>query len=183
MIKQFLFSLIILFLFGAFSFPPKIKVQVDNPLNDSIFVNLDGKDSFWVAPKKIKNILLKAGKHSFTTSIKGKVYCNGYFDSPFDGVMNATKSVYVVWKDIFMKEEKEEYYDNIDESEVIIHGKSYFADLKVFDENSFYIPVEWDFGLETPFPRTVSLGDEPFKLLTKIYREQEFVREYNNIPN
>lgn len=181
MLKTFFLYLSALFLIGAFTSPPKIKVQVDNPLSESILVNMDGRDSFTVAPYTIKNILLKSGKHTFTTSVKREVRFSGYFDSPFDGVLNATKSTYVVWKDIFMKEEKEEYYENIDENEVIILGKSYFADLKVFDENSVYIPIEWDYGLQTPFPQKIPLGNEPFKVTTKIYRLNEFIREYNNI--
>lgn len=159
-------------------------MDLDNPLSDSIYVNIDGDKIFAIAPHSLKTVKIKAGKHTFETIISQnrnkKMIQSGYFDSTTDGLLNVTKSAYVVWKDIYMKEEKEEYYDNLDEKIVEINGREYMGDIKLFDETAIFIPKEWDYGVNKPFPDQVNLGNQPFVIKRKIYYKEDFIREYNN---
>lgn len=160
--------------------PPKtIVVDIDNPLRDTIEVNMDGLKAYKILPFSKEVTKIKAGKHTFDTRIRGKIVHSGYFDSSMDGLINATKSEYVVWKDIYMKEEKEEYYDNIKEEVVVIDGREFIGDIKYYNASSIFIPKEWDYGVRDKFPEFVDLGKSPYVIKKKIYYKEDFIREYN----
>ena len=180
--KYYKILIFIPFIFPGFIAPPKlINADLDNPLPDTIVVNMDGLKSHIIPPKTMITLKLKAGKHSFDTKIKGVFYHSGYFESSLDGLINVTRSDYVVWKDLYMKEEREEYYDNIQENVVVIDNQEYIGDIKLYDTTSIFIPKEWDYDIKTSFPEFVDLGKQPFVVKKKIFYKKDFIREYNNI--
>lgn len=163
----------------SFAPPKKIKLELDNPLSEKLLVCID-TDSFWVEANTVKQVALNKGKHTFTTAYAKdkKTFHAGYFDTPNDGLLNITQSTYVVWKDIYMAVEKEEYYENITETEVVIDGKKFFGDITVYGPTAMFIPKEWDYDILTPFPQDVNLGSKDFVVVKKIFRKKEFIKEY-----
>lgn len=162
--------------------PPKtVMVDLDNPLRDTLVVTIDDVNTHRLLPGETKSIKLKTGKHFVHVQKNRQFYHSAFFETYNDGLLNVAKTVYVVWKDIYMQEEKEEYYDNIIEEVVLIDGREYVGDIKLFDEKSVYIPKEWDYDVRTPFPEEVKLGNQPFVVKKKIYYKGNFIREYMKV--
>lgn len=179
--RNFLFFVFAIVGVGLMSFTPpkKIKLDLDNPLNEKLLVCIDN-DSFWVEANTVKKVVLNKGKHTFTTAYAKdfKTFHSGYFDTPNDGLLNITQSTYVVWKDIYMSVEKEEYYENITEVEVMIEGKKFYGDIILYGPTAMFIPKDWDYDIVTPFPQDVNLGNKEFVVVKKIFRKKEFIKEY-----
>ncbi len=150
----------------------KIKIIVDNPSNDVLILNVDEKEHEIASNSFIKLDLVK-GEHLFKASIKGEELFNETLSITSEGLLNPTKAVYVVHKELYLLNQDE--YETfaaqaLDRQDHLIADKTYEdVDFLVYDAQTF-IPKNWDFGVDQELPEEIKTSVGEHKVISKIYR-------------
>jgi hypothetical protein len=149
-----------------------MKVEMDNPTDQSITVSIDGKE-YTLAPMELLPIKgLKKGEH--TLQMAGGQETKFTLETP--SLLNPTLSLYVT--------DKEEYsgdgtgmMDDSDWVTVLIDSTEYWGPIEVF-ENQLVIPLnKINYGVTTDFPEEVETSREAV-IHTKIFRKNDFLKYY-----
>lgn len=177
--KKFYFLLIFGLLLAACS--DKIKVTVDNPLKEKLLVKVDN-ESFALEGEKQKELLLQAGEHTFETHTEKEFLDKGTFTvRETEGLLNVSHSDYILWKEIFsIYSPAEKSYNGIVREDTFeMDGKKYWGPFRYFSPQNKFIPKQWEYDVAQTLSDSITIpsGDE-YKIVTKLYRKQEFVDNY-----
>lgn len=154
------------------------KVVIDNPSEADINVSIDGIAYEVMAYDQMEVELKKALAQVITKDAAGKELLNEAVEITGEGVLNATKTTYVIWQDIYCTPENYELYkDKLDLKELVeVNGKEYEEVDFTLVETAF-IPKAWDYNLNESFPDSVDLSNM-YALKTKIYRVETLETEF-----
>lgn len=155
----------------------KYKVVIDNPTTAEIWVEI-GSDRYDLQPNSSIELNLAEGPYKvYSGEVENsKTILNGdscYIQS--EGLLNASLSEYVVWRTIYLKSSShsEWMHVRLKDTSVVLGEYAYKADLKVFNQNNVFIPIQWDFWLDQQIPLTWN-GMGPGKRVSKLYRKVQF---------
>lgn len=174
MIKQFLYLPLFIALFSACT----SSVVIDNPLETNINVTIDGKTYDLIAYEQLELDMKNTATHVITTDAAGEELLNETIDISGDGVLNATKSTYVIWRDLYcLPADYEKYIGMLNLKELIaVNGKEYEEVDFTLTEASF-IPKTWDYNLNEIFPDSVDISNK-YSIKSKIYRPGNLEEEF-----
>lgn len=176
-------TLLLTFLTACSAMTNSNPFYIDNPTQESISVNIDGKD-YLMETKSMKKIDLKPGEHKMTlqdgTLVNFKV-------SPFNegGIINPTKSLYAIYSMVYAVEGEEDGFDPFT-SIVYIDGVDYEGAIKttadMFIDNNVY---RCEYMLREPFPETKTTYDKNYtgNIISKYFDKDEFINFYEEETN
>jgi len=144
-------------------------------------INIDDKE-YNLASLETKHLELKTGSHQvLCINSHGDTLLNSLVEINENGLLNTTKSTYVLWTDIFCKEED---YDNLKtklnlKDTVKLEGLEFIdVDFELIDE--IFIPTKWNYSIDEKMPKTVEIKEqENYKIVSKIYTPAEIKEAFN----
>lgn len=176
--RIFLFA-IVLFLFSAC----KSKVIIDNPTDYAITVSI-GDEKYEIAAasfveielsKKVVNIIAKDTANN--ELINEMIAITG------DGVINPTKSTYIIWTDLYCKpEDYEAFKDKLDIKEVVIVNDKEYEAVDFEIKETVFIAKDWDLNLNESFPDSVDISND-FVIKSKLYNVPQLEAEFGYFGN
>lgn len=178
--KKLLFMLIpALFIYSCSSVLQK-NILIDNPSNQDLIVTIDG-ETYEISPYTSKEIEIAKGEYLVIAKQDGEEVFNQKINITDNGVINTTKSTYVVWTDLYLSdidnyaEIAKAELNNVDTE---IEGNHYESvTFQVFKGDPF-IAENWDFGLQQFWPQEVDLTSTTFAKKSKIYRLEDLESEW-----
>lgn len=179
--KIFAKYLIALFIFSACKEAEKVKIVIDNPLVSDIEVRIE--DTILKIPAEgMQELELAVGEHQFETKLEQSTL-KGSFSVEKEGLLNATGSEYVLWKELFLSQEvtPEEgeaiYVSVLKEDSIVLEGVKYFGEFTKYGKDKYFIPKTWEFNTITNFPEKPSMNAR-YETKKKIFRKMPFIHEY-----
>ena len=177
---KFSFLLILGLLLTACS--EKVKVTVDNPLKEKLFIKVDG-ESFTLEGEKQKELLLKSGEHTFESQTEKGFLDKGSFRvQEKEGLLNVSHSPYILWKEIFSiySPAEKSYNGLVREDTFEMEGKKYWGPFRYFaPENNTFIAKQWEYDVIQTLSETITIPQgEEYKIVSKLYRKAEFIENY-----
>jgi hypothetical protein len=161
-----------LLLFSACNTFFKINIVVDNPSNDVLVLILDGKDYELLSNSFLELDLVK-GEHHFIATVAGKEIFNETVSITNEGLLNLTKSTYVVHKELYLLNQ-DEYETHavkaLDRQDHLIANKTYEDVHFVVYEGQVFIPKNWDFGIDKELPEEIKTSVGEYEVISKLYR-------------
>lgn len=153
-------------------------VELDNPSETSVSVKVGG-ENYDLAPGGRQTIKLDPGDHPITIkTVTGEMLADTTIRVREGGVINAGKGNYVIWRDLYGLQANRATLLN--EEWVELDSVEYFGDFKLIDSTHVYVESTWHFGLAQTFPSSQKLMIfKDFVIDSKIFRQTEFVKEYN----
>ncbi|MEX0596760.1 MAG: hypothetical protein WD512_09680, partial [Candidatus Paceibacterota bacterium] len=116
---------------------------------------------------------LVKGEHLFIAQIDGEEVFNETISITSEGLLNLTKSTYVVHKELYLldQEKYNEFAEKaLNRKDHQIAGKTYQdADFKVYEGETF-IPKIWEFGANEELPKEIKTSTEAYEVISKLYR-------------
>ncbi len=167
---------------GGYNLRRNAQTFVDNPTNEAISFELDGK-AYTLEAKSSNYIYLGGGSHTLiysgeTTTFEKQAFGLASVFSPTSqySVLNPTQSWYIFYNEIYtsgeMSEEEIEralpLYECFDEE-----GEPDTCTEKYFDD--VFIQENVDYGVEQVFPAEVKISNTlKYELRSKLFREEDF---------
>lgn len=180
---KFLFSLLIIsiLLFGCET-EKNVEIVVDNPSELDFSFSLK-EEAYTVSALSKTTLKLKEGVYFLWIQNEiGDTLLNDSIYIFSNGLLNPTKSTYVVWNDLYL-ENFDEYEQiarsalNIQDS-IFINDKEYNdVDFDVY-ENQVFIEKTWDFGVFEDWPEEIDLYSKSTVKKSKIYRLADLEEEW-----
>ena len=153
-----------------------LKVEMDNPTNQSITVTIDGGKEYTLAPMELIPVKgLKKGEHTMQTAGGPELK----FTLETSSLLNPTLSTYVT--------DKEEYSanpSNMDDSDwvtVVIDGEEYWGPIEVFENQPVIQLDKINYGILVDFPEEVDTRTKVTH--TKLFRAVDYPRYYREAYN
>lgn len=168
-----------LFLFSCDSFIKK-NILIDNPSAEELKVVIDGKD-YTITPYTSTKIEIAKGEYQIKATQNEEEIFNEKVNIVDNGVLNTTKSTYVIWSDLYLldidkySELAATELNNVDTE---VNGNHYESVTFEVYENDVFITENWDYGLEEFWPEEVDLTGIGFIKKSKIYRLEDLESEW-----
>ncbi len=174
MFQKFTFIAVFILLISAC----KSKVILDNPTDSDIVVSLDGTNYELLAYDQKVLELKKSTMLLIAKDVEGNEILNESINITGDGVMNPTRTMYVIWKDMYcLPEDYDTYKGNLDLKKMVtVNDKEYeMVDFTLVED--LFIAKNWDFDLNESFADSVDLKNK-FLVKSKIYRVEDLETEF-----
>lgn len=177
--KLLLFLIPALFIFSCDSLLKK-NVLIDNPSDQDLTVLIDGKN-YIITPYTSTSVELAKGEYQIIAKQNEQEIFNEKVNIIDNGVLNTTKSTYVIWSDLYLLDldQYNEYAStelkNVDTE---VNGNHYESVTFEVFEGTPFISQNWDFGLEEFWPEEVDLTAGNFSKKSKIYRLEDLESEW-----
>lgn len=175
MFKKLLFlPVVLLVLVSACTF----KVVIDNPTDMNLKVSLDDKEYDVAAFDQKEVELKKSDVKIIAKDTEGNEILNGTVKITGEGIINPTRTTYVIWKDLYcLSEDYASFKSNLNIKEmVLVNDKEYESvDFTLVDD--LYILKNWDYNLKESFPDSVNL-EKGYVIKSKIYRVEDLENEF-----
>ncbi|MFN0200586.1 MAG: hypothetical protein ACKVTZ_03655 [Bacteroidia bacterium] len=99
------------------------------------------------------------------------------------GIININHEKFLLWKEFYGDNNLREKY--VHDTTLILNNISYIGDFIQYDSTQFYLPQTWDLQIDESFPETKTgwhlSKDKQYDILSKIYRQREFIDEYMSL--
>jgi hypothetical protein len=160
----------------------KGNVDLDNGGSQTLSVVID-QVSYVLPPRTGQLIELAPGPHTLEIrDSSGKTMDQTSFRIAEGGLINAARSPYIIWTDLYgdpaLRATK------LREEWIEIGKNSYFGEFERLDPEQYYVEKKWDYGLTEPFPDDL-LGWEVTRdkwiVKKKLFREPDMVAAYQSI--
>lgn len=174
MFQKFTFIAVFILLLSAC----KSKILLDNPTDSNIVVSLDGTTYELLAFEQKELELKKSSVLVVAKDADGNEILNESVFVTGDGIINPTRTTYVIWKDLYcLPEDYDTYKDNLNlQKMVTVNDKEYeMVDFTLVED--LFISKNWDFNLNENFPDSVDLKNK-YKVQSKIYRVDDLETEF-----
>lgn len=161
-----------LLLFSACKSFFKVEIIVDNPNKTPITLIFDGEEHEIPGQSNISLNIVK-GEHQIAAAQEGEEIFNETISITGPGVLNPTKSTYVVHKELYLLDQSK--YDEYAASALKrqdhqIANKTYEdVDFEVFEGQAF-LGKNWDFGVEKELPEEIKTSAGEYEVISKLYR-------------
>lgn len=150
-----------------------MKIEMDNPTNETITVNIDGKKDYTLAPMELIEVKgLKKGEHTMTVNGGAEIK----FALETSSLINPTLSTYVT--DITEYSETPGDMDTDDWVTVEIDGEEYWGPIEVFKNQPVIKTSDINFGVLTPFKEEIETSKSGSTFLKKLFRKEDFFKYY-----
>ncbi len=145
------------------------QVIIDNPTNSTLQITLDQKN-ITLDAKRSKTINLKNKEVKLivkdTTGIE---IVDEMINISGNGILNPTRSLYIIQKDIYCSvEDYEKYKLKLNLKKIITVNDKEYENVDFLLQEALFIPKNWDYGLDSDFPKNITSSD--FQIVSKIYR-------------
>lgn len=153
-------------------------VEVDNAAPQSVTLQV-GEHTLDLAPGAREQIKLPSGDHALRISTKaGEALADTTIRVREGGLINAGGTHYLIWRDLYGLQKNRGTLLN--EEWVEMDSVEYFGDFKQIGPEQVYVESTWTYGLNESFPVSKNLMIfKDFVLESKVFRQSEFVTEYN----
>jgi len=154
-----------------------LKVEIDNPTNETITVKIDGDKEYTLAPMELLEVKgLKAGDHTMTVNGGSEIK----FNLTGNSLLNPTLSTYVT--------DKQEYssvsgnMDTSDWVDVIVDGEEFWGPIEVFESKPVISLDKINYGVLVEFPEEVNTSKGSVTH-TKLFRGVDYPKYYREAYN
>lgn len=168
-----------LFIYSCETFLQK-NVLIDNPTEQDLNVVINGKE-YTITPYTSTKVELAKGEYQIVAQQNNEEIFNEKVNITDNGVLNTTKSTYVIWTDLYLLDiDKYNEYASTELKNVDteINGNHYESVTFEVLKGKTFIAQNWDFGLEEFWPEEVDLTAGNFSKKSKIYRLEDLESEW-----
>lgn len=154
------------------------KVTIDNPTPDDITVSVNGTE-YEIPAYDQKEVDLKNAPASIIAKdLEGNELLNEIVLITGDGILNVTRSLYIIWTDLYCQpDEFDTYKSKLNLKDlVVVNDKEYeMVDFELTED--VFISKKWDYNLNESFPDSVDLKNI-FSIKSKVYRPDDLEAEF-----
>jgi len=154
-----------------------LKVEMDNPTNETITVKIDGDKEYTLSPMQLMEVKgLKAGDHTMTVNGGPEIK----FNLAGSSLLNPTLSTYVT--------DKQEYsstsgnMDTSDWVDIVIDGEEYWGPIEAFENQPIISLEKINYGVLVDFPDEVETSRGSVTH-TKLFRGVDYPKYYKAAYN
>lgn len=176
-ILLFIFTIALLFM-GCGEYSRKIYFQLDNPTENVVHVTIDST-AYQLQPDRSERVALTVGMHTIALPDGQSVKFNVY-DKSKGGIINPTKSTYVLFTQVYATNEKTARHFITQKNKIYIDGVYYEGPLStitdLFIDKNY---VNYTYGLREALPKRISgSSDRNGDFRSKIFTKKEFITFY-----